>query len=701
MKRSVPIFSGFLIALALLIAGCSGAQEPAPTPAPAATATETPFVVEFTAATPEPTAETTPEPIAETAATVDPAIQAIRDTLYLDRDTLQLVGFKGAIFLYSEPSKDAEHIKLQNKTALKVPDELIVLSEVTSDAGDLFYQVRAVFSSDTGYVLEKDTRYSKLAKSGVSGFAQIESNGCFILADANKKSDLIATESDEAVRILGAYKDFYYILTEAGTLGFVEPAQLTLIERADLEQRLALAGAPGVLSTMSDPLKEASAANAAKMLRAGVKSAAVDYWNTAQDHVTQQGQLKKATVAMLLNVAGTGNMPVGREGIQYLPCAEVPPLADGEELQQGLDFNIHGSIFTDSPLTSVTATFASLGESASIEVTVTFNPDDAVRNYSICSDNETVEEKALDTLFDISLLRAGRYRYTLSAKTVAHPEGVTLQTTECKIVDTDRIVLTRNKFDDNYIEASRFFGGNTDKFLFHYSLTEDRGISTENDWRNTYIVESSLGRVHSDAVPYFETANHYLENTYVCVTIVSPRTGNVTEGRVTLLKDLIEKETTYVPRFQSNLEYVSHHTLGTAIDVNDNMYPNFNILSNHDLIGSEVKQHLVYNGIKTAEDGKQYYDFTYDGSYSARYNKVPKTIINYLLYELAFFRAGFQWGYYYETACDGMHFMLTENDINRHMHSDIGLRKIYTYIDPEWTYTPSAAPAAAAETPAP
>jgi len=701
MKRSVPIFSGFLIALALLLAGCSGAQEPAPTPAPAATATETPFVVEFTAATPEPTAEMTPEPIAETAATVDPAIQAIRDTLYLDRDTLQLVGFKGAIFLYSEPSKDAEHIKLQNKTALKVPDELIVLSEVTSDAGDLFYQVRAVFSSDTGYVLEKDTRYSKLAKSGVSGFAQIESNGCFILADANKKSDLIATESDEAVRILGAYKDFYYILTEAGTLGFVEPAQLTLIERADLEQRLALAGAPGVLSTMSDPLKEASAANAAKMLRAGVKSAAVDYWNTAQDHVTQQGQLKKATVAMLLNVAGTGNMPVGREGIQYLPCAEVPPLADGEELQQGLDFNIHGSIFTDSPLTSVTATFASLGESASIEVTVTFNPDDAVRNYSICSDNETVEEKALDTLFDISLLRAGRYRYSLSAKTVAHPEGVTLQTTECKIVDTDRIVLTRNKFDDNYIEASRFFGGNTDKFLFHYSLTEDRGISTENDWRNTYIVESSLGRVHSDAEPYFETANHYLENTYVCVTIVSPRTGNVTEGRVTLLKDLIEKETTYVPRFQSNLEYVSHHTLGTAIDVNDNMYPNFNILSNHDLIGSEVKQHLVYNGIKTAEDGKQYYDFTYDGSYSARYNKVPKTIINYLLYELAFFRAGFQWGYYYETACDGMHFMLTENDINRHMHSDIGLRKIYTYIDPEWTYTPSAAPAAAAETPAP
>ena len=396
---------------------------------------------------------------------------------------------------------------------------------------------------------------------------------------------------------------------------------------------------------------------------------------------------------MLSIATGTGQLPVGRDGIQFQPCLEVPPLAEGEELQQGLDFNLHGSIFTDSPLTSVSASFVSLGDGGSVDVSVTFLPEDAVRNYSICSDWETVEGEPLDTLFDISLLRAGRYRFTLSAKTVANPTGVTLHTVECKIVDTKRILLTRNKFDDNYIEASKFFGGDTDKFLFHYSLTDDRGISTENDWRNKYIVESSLGRVHSDAVPYFDTANHYLENTYVCVTIENTRTGNTTRGRVTLLKDLIEKETTYVPRFQSNLEYVSHHTLGTAIDVNDNMYPNFNILSNHDLVGNDVKHHLTYNGIKTAEDGTKYYDFTYNGSYSARFNRVPKTIINYLIYELAFFRAGFQWGYYYETACDGMHFMLTENDINRHMHSDIGLRKVYEYIEPEWTYSPTATPA--------
>ena len=159
--------------------------------------------------------------------------------------------------------------------------------------------------------------------------------------------------------------------------------------------------------------------------------------------------------------------------------------------------------------------------------------------------------------------------------------------------------------------------------------------------------------------------------------------------------ELVDKYAAYVPRFQSNLEYLSHHTLGTAIDVNDNMYPNQNIPRNHDLIGGEVKNHLVYNGIKTDENGIKYYDFTYDGTYPAKYKKIPKSILNYLVYELAFFRAGFEWGFYYETTCDAMHFMLTENDRNRHMHTDIGLRKVYEYIEPDWTYVPTPSPTAA------
>ena len=40
-----------------------------------------------------------------------------------------------------------------------------------------------------------------------------------------------------------------------------------------------------------------------------------------------------------------------------------------------------------------------------------------------------------------------------------------------------------------------------------------------------------------------------------------------------------------------------------------------------------------------------------------------------------------------------MHFVLTEMDINRHMYTDIGLRKVYEYIEPAWTYVPAATPA--------
>jgi hypothetical protein len=430
-----------------------------------------------------------------------------------------------------------------------------------------------------------------------------------------------------------------------------------------------------------DVLTEPSAATAAMLLRAGEDSASVDYWDTAQQHASALYRLKKAAVSVLTCAVGGGPSPVGHDGIQFQPCLEVPLIREGEELQRKLDFNILGSIYTNSPLISVTAKFESLGDAKGEAETVTFDPAANVRGYSLGNGDLPLEEDSLDNLFDISGLSAGRYRFTLTAATVDQPEPVTLYTVECAIVRTERLILTQNKFDCNYFEALKFFGGDTDKFIFHYSLKDSRSIATENDWRETYIVESSLGRVHSDAVPYFELANYYLNNTYVSVTLVSPKTGKETAGRVTPLKKLISKKTTYVPRFQSNLQYVSHHTLGTAIDVNDDLYPNFNIITNHELIGDDVKNHLVYNGVKTTEDGLQYYDFTYDGSYPAKFQRVPKSIINYILYELAFFRAGFQWGYYYETACDAMHFVLSETDINRHMHSDIGLRKIYEYID--------------------
>ncbi|MDD4312123.1 MAG: M15 family metallopeptidase [Eubacteriales bacterium] len=647
-------------------------------------------------ATPLPTATVTQSAQPESAqqpsefVAVDVA-RRIRENLQTDLPTLRLISTGTAIFLYPEPTKKSTKIKLRNVSTKHI-SELIILSEVTSPEGAAFYQVKSTFSGDVGYVLVRDAHNSKLAKTGVSGYARIEAANCDLLADSREKSEVLATECEHLVRILGEMEGYYYVITEAGNFGYVLPSQLVRIDEAEVLARIARAEAPAVQETMSDPMREPSAANAAKMLRAGTDSAAVHYWTTAEAHIATQGFLKKATIAMLSASAGSGLMPVGYEGIQFQSCPEVPIIHEGDTLQQGLDYNLHGSIYSDSALTSVTAEIASTsGDGASVKQSVSFLPEQSITAYSLTS--KTLD--SLDKKFDVRALRAGQYRFTLSATSISQPEPVVLVSAACNIAVYKPHTLTQNKFDDNYQDALEFFRGDTSSFLFPYYISGGRGIGIDVAWRNAHIVRSSLGRVHVNAVPYFEAANHYLENTYVRVSLLNRHSGKTLEGKIMLLDDLVAKHGTFVPRFQTNLDYISHHALGTAIDVNDNLYPNSNLLSNHDLIGGDVRNHLTYNGIKTDASGIQYYDFTYDGTYPARYQMVPNTIVNYLLYDLAFYRAGFEWGFYYETTCDAMHFMLTENDRNRHMHTDIGLRKVYDYIDPEWVYVPTPSPSPA------
>ena len=142
------------------------------------------------------------------------------------------------------------------------------------------------------------------------------------------------------------------------------------------------------------------------------------------------------------------------------------------------------------------------------------------------------------------------------------------------------------------------------------------------------------------------------------------------------------------------------HALGTCVDLNDEMAPNKNTSDNKALIADEVKNCLTYNGIETGENGVEYYDFSYTGSYRQYYQKVPKSVINYLLYELAFYRAGFGWGYYFGNSSDGMHYSLTEASTEYFTDPEVGLRKVFQYIGEEADATPdplsSASPSASA-----
>ena len=241
MKRSIPfkyvIWMSCL--LPLLLAGCASKEEASPTPTPAVESV-TPHVV-MVASTPEPTPTPTPVPTPEP---VDHLGQRVRDNLLTNMETLKLVSFAGSIDLYTEATTTSDSTALVNRTTDRAISDLIVLSEVTSPEGKLFYQVRAAFTNATGYVLEKDTRDSRLALSGVSGYAMMIIPGCSMMKSPDEESIVLSQESYHVARILGMYKNYYYVITEDGNCGFVKPDQLKLIDNATLEAYLASGVSP-------------------------------------------------------------------------------------------------------------------------------------------------------------------------------------------------------------------------------------------------------------------------------------------------------------------------------------------------------------------------------------------------------------------------------------------------------------------------
>lgn len=427
-----------------------------------------------------------------------------------------------------------------------------------------------------------------------------------------------------------------------------------------------------------------SAADAARLFRDGVESEAYALWEKTLVHVYDDPDIQKGVVvkSMLNYLTGQGDAPVTGVSLALVRCREVPLPLDGMTLYRGAQYNLHGVIHSDSPITNVTVKITHKADTSSIYPMVgkvDIPSSENVVRYSL-DDTEAAGFKPVNELVNFDQLKLGRHHIEITA-TNASQKDVSLFGADFTIENAaNRYPLLQCNFSDNYYSALRFFNYDTSKFMFHYSMTQsaDRSIFTGTEWRETYLVDTDtiFGRVHKDAIPYFEQALEYLESSYVRVE------SEERDSKVRKLVTLIGEECgTYVPRFQNNNRYLSHHSLGTCCDINYDYFPNQDVITNHDLIGDDVRNNLVYNGIQTDESGQQYYSFTYTGSYSGRVNKIPKTVINYLLYELAFYRAGFSWGYYYITSCDAMHFTLTDSDYSRHTSKTMGLRKVYEYYN--------------------
>lgn len=371
-----------------------------------------------------------------------------------------------------------------------------------------------------------------------------------------------------------------------------------------------------------------------------------------------------------------GPTPVPEPEIRFTPDAEKPFPAEGVILPLGQGYDLGGVITSNLPLESV-----SVSVSCERNAQPPYPYERSVRLPDGTTEYRLDGNPSLSSLVDFSEFMVGIHTLTLSAACRGYKQE-RLLTCRFVVAGPDWEEISEANFPDSYPEALAFFGSE-ERFLYRYQWVEDRYILADPEWEKTYITqmpglpEGEMWRVHVDAVPYLEKAMELLDTSLVRVHGTNGDTG------ILRASDLISTYNgCYVSRFTSSKKWISHHSFGTAIDINARMDPNKNEAENKELIQKEVREQLQYNGI-LEEDGLRYYDFSYSGSYDVDRNGVPQTCVNYLLYELGFFRAGFGWAHYYKASSDGMHFCLSEFITYDHEDPVMGLRKVFEYADPQ------------------
>ena len=367
--------------------------------------------------------------------------------------------------------------------------------------------------------------------------------------------------------------------------------------------------------------------------------------------------------------------------LTFVEDAAAPLPVENERLT-GTEPALGGTVVSTAPLSRVVLSFScDYNEDPFYPyvVSVNFQEEPAVLSYSLF-DGKTLEGISLDQAADFSLLQNGYHTMTLTAYVHGLSRPFVLRTIHFYMLAGDWKQLTKRDFSSAYRQTLDFFHGDKTRFLYRYQQGYDRYLVADPDWEDAFILAFDAGfsrkwRIHRDALPYYEKAVGYLHKVRLRVHGTCGDTG------VLPLSSLVDTYNgSYVSRFITGTAKVSHHAFGTATDLNAAMAPNLNNSQNRALIQQEVGELLSYNGI-LSQNGVSYYDFTYSGQYALSDAGVPQTIVNYLLYELAFYRAGFLWGHYYRTKSDAMHFTLTDDTYYSHDGKG-GLRKVFFYGEP-------------------
>ncbi len=390
----------------------------------------------------------------------------------------------------------------------------------------------------------------------------------------------------------------------------------------------------------------------------------------------------------------TPTPPPEPEPITFIESADMPMPDPNGPIMKGHPFRIDGTVRSIAPLTRVYACVKNSGGKVVLESEQTFEESKNVTECRLLDLTFSKDVGCISENLRFEKLSAGSFTLEIFAEDAAG-HSADLVRADFTVTSDKKVQLLPNNLRGNYTTALAFFGS-PEKFMFRYSFKSgEKRISVDGDWLKKYdaratVINGKKWGCHVDAVPYFEQAGRYMENTYIRI-----HGGRLDTGAVRLA-DLVEMNGTTVRRFVNSGDFVSHHSFGTAVDINAYTPSHRDILANRDKIYREVTDNLTYNGIIEYQ-GRRVYDFTYTGSAKSGRKNVPEPLMNYLLYELAFFRAGFSWGLYYPHTCDGMHFSLTELSPTLFEEGPYAMRKVFSYIEdeqatPEASDTPEATP---------
>ena len=362
--------------------------------------------------------------------------------------------------------------------------------------------------------------------------------------------------------------------------------------------------------------------------------------------------------------------------IRFVPEEGLPLPCEAYVLTEKRSFAFGGTVVSDMPLTLVSVAVSDGAGKVLLHAEAAPNEEeDAAVSYPLWDRTFPFEDDSLSAQMDFASLKPGTYTFTLTAANDAVGETV-LYRSPFTVERTSAIhTLIPNDLRGTYRAAEAYLGDGV--LPFTYQTGTYGQIWVDSGWlsRNMVTINTPFGtwRVNKAAEASFRQAVQYLRSTYIRVG------GKWNTGVMRLSRLVRSSGGPYIGREEENTPFLSPHVLGLAVDMNAGG-PNEAVPDNWALLCKEISENLIYNGIKE-QNGYRYYDFTYIGTWGTAYERVPTVIQNYLLYELAFYRAGFFWGVYYDHTCDASHFGLGEYDPSVHTDSPLALRKVFEYID--------------------